>query len=329
MDLSHSAMLPNVESRLKLRQLALVVAICDTGSLRKASEAMHVTQPAATNALQELEFTLGVPLFVRSKAGMKPTSFGQLLVERSRLLLSNVRAIADEIQQLKDGDTGQVVIGTLPASAMTIVPQAIILARHEKPGITLQLMEGSTAQLLPALKRGEIDVIVGRIPPIQIGEPLHYEVLIAEPNEVVCRAGHPLASRPRLTLQDLAGSEWILPDEGSHVRTEVREAFVKAGLQPPEPVLVTSSTAVRLALLTTTDMLGVLTQRAARVNQEQGLVKILDVGLNTRIAPIVLVTRGSAVLTPATTSFIGFVRRAAAHPQHAASRAIALGIPDG
>jgi DNA-binding transcriptional LysR family regulator len=109
------------------------------------------------------------------------------------------------------------------------------------------------------------------------------------------------------------------------VRTEFQETFVKAGLQPPEPVLVTSSTAVRLALLTTTDMLGVLTQQAARENERQGLVKVLNAGLNVRMAPIVLVTPSNAVMTPAATSFIRFVRQAAAESRRAAPKPAARG----
>jgi DNA-binding transcriptional LysR family regulator len=68
------------EARLKSRQLALVVALDDTRSLRQAAERIHISQPAATRLLQELESQLGVELFQRSRRGMQPTMAGEVMV---------------------------------------------------------------------------------------------------------------------------------------------------------------------------------------------------------------------------------------------------------
>jgi DNA-binding transcriptional LysR family regulator len=302
------AILP--EDRLKLRHFRLIVAIEDTGSMRKAAEELGITQPAASNALHELEYILGVSLFSRSRSGTEPTSFGKTLIKRGRFLLSNVRATADEIAQAKNGDVGEVHVGILPASALTILPLAIKRATETKPNITLHVIEGATGQLLPALVRGELDMVIGRIPATQIPENIDREELLAEPNEVVCRAGHPLAARGRLTLADLAEAKWILPEEGAHLRSDFHAAFVHGGLRPPDPIVLTSSTVLRLTLIETTDLLGMLTRRTALQNQERGTLAILDAKLLSPTPPTLLLTRADAIATPVASVFAELIREA-------------------
>jgi molybdate transport repressor ModE-like protein len=304
------AILP--EDRLKLRHFRLIVAIEDMGSMRKAADALGITQPAASNALHELEYILGVPLFERSRAGTEATPFGKLLIERGRFLLSNVRATADEIAQAKNGDVGAVHVGILPASALTILPLAIKRCAAIRPNIVIHVIEGATRQLLPTLVRGELDMVIGRIPASQIPEHLDQEPLLAEPNEVVCRAGHRLASRDRLTVKDLAGEKWILPEEGAHLRADLHAAFVQAGLRSPDPVVVTSSTVLRLTLIETTDFLGMLTRRTALMNQERGTLNILNVKLLGPTPPTLLLTRAGSIATPVATAFAGLIREASA-----------------
>lgn len=304
----------SIESRIKLRHLMIAVAVYESGSVRRASERLNLSQPATTKALHDLEDQLGVALFARSKAGMTPTVFGDKFVVHARAILNDVRSSADAIRQMKEGDTGEVVVGTLPASAMTIAPRAIAIARKRRPGLHIRLYEGSTGQLVPALQRGEIDIIIGRLPPAQSYERVAQEILCDDPNVIVCRKGHVLETRGPIDPARLLDHDWVLPDEGSHVRADLRRFFEDRGLAPPDPVLVTSSTVVRLTLVMSTDMIAVLTRRAADANAERGLLAILDVGLVAPRAHIVVATRENAILTPASEFFIDCVREAAAGP---------------
>lgn len=301
----------NLEGRLRLRQFALAIAIHDLGSLHKAAEALNITQPAATSALKELEATFGTTLFERSRVGMEPTMFGRLLVERARVILANIRATAIEMRELQGGETGEVRIGTLPSSALGIIPQAILLSRRHRPGVQLHLAEGAVGQLLPALKHGDLDLVVGRMPLALAETDFAFEVLAAEPNVVVCRAGHPLASRSGLTLRDLAGEDWILPEEGAHFRSQWQAAFAAAGIDPPEARIVTSSVTIRVALLALSDMLCVLTRRAAFSMRDRGEIAILDVPIYREVPPSIVVWRAGAMRTPAARAFCDYLREAA------------------
>jgi DNA-binding transcriptional LysR family regulator len=304
-------MAPSLDPRLKLRHLALAVAIEESGSLRKAADRIGITQAAASNLLIELEHILGVSLFSRSRSGTRATAIGSLLVDRARPILSNVRATTDEISQVRDGLTGQVYVGMLHAAALTIMPLAITITRREKPAITLHVVEGPTRQHLDSLLHGDLDIVVGRVPLTQVSGLLHKEVLLVEPIEVVCRAGHELARKSRIDLKDVIGCDWILPEAGSSLREDFRATFLNASLQPPEPVLVTSSTVLRMALVEGSDMLGVLARRAALLHERRGTLEILDLGLIFSHAPTLLLTRADAILSPAATAFVGHVRDAA------------------
>jgi DNA-binding transcriptional LysR family regulator len=302
---------PAVDPRLKLRHLSLAVAIDETGSLRKAADRLHITQAAASHLLSELEFIIGAPLFARSRSGTRPTTIGTRLVERARPILSNIRAATEEVQQVGDGQSGDVYVGVLHAAAMTIIPLAVQVARKDNPGIRLHLIEGPSQQHLDSLLRGDLDLVVGRVPPAQVSGLLHKEVLLVEPIEVVCRAGHPLALKARLELADALTADWILPESGSSLRDDFSLTFTKANLEPPEPAIVTSSTVVRLSLIEGSDMLGVLPRRSALAHEHRGSLKILDFGLMFSHAPTLLLTRVDAIFSPAATAFVRHVRSAA------------------
>ena len=303
-------MLPELDPRLKLRHFSLVVAIDESGSLRKAANMLKITQAAASSLLAELEFVLGAPLFSRSRSGTRPTNVGSILIERARPILSNIRAATEELQQAKGGASGDVYVGMLPVAALTIVPVAVRITREHKPNVRIHLIEGTTRQLLDALVRGDLDLIIGRVPQSQISGLIRKEYLLNEPNELVCRVGHPL-TRKKITLTDLANAEWILPEPGSYLWDDVRAMFFSASLDPPQPALVTSSTALRLALFETTDMIGVLTRQAARVYEARGFLKILDFKMIVEEAPTLVLSRQDSVLTPAAMAFIEHVRDAA------------------
>jgi len=304
-------MLPQLDPRLKLRHFALIIAVDESGSLRKAADILKITQAAASSLLAELEFILDAPLFSRSRSGTRPTNVGSILIERARPILSNIRAATEELQQAKGGASGDVFIGMLPVAALTIMPVAVRITREQKPNVRIHLIEGTTRQLLDALVRGDLELIVGRVPQSQISGLIRKEYLLNEPNELVCRVGHPLARKKKITLADLANSEWILPEPGSYLWDDIRATFQAESLEPPHPVVVTSSTALRLALYETTDMIGVMTRQTARVYEARGILKVLDVKMIVDDAPTLVLSRQDSVLTPAAMAFVEHVRDAA------------------
>jgi DNA-binding transcriptional LysR family regulator len=110
------AVLPSVGSivsRLRFRRVALLTALDEQGSLHKAAEVMHMTQPAATKALHEMEDALGVTLFDRSPRGIEATELGRCVIRYARLIQSDVANLREELQNMISGRGGRLSIGTI------------------------------------------------------------------------------------------------------------------------------------------------------------------------------------------------------------------------
>ncbi|HCN71431.1 MAG TPA: LysR family transcriptional regulator, partial [Pusillimonas sp.] len=107
--------------RLKLQQLAVFERVLNCGSLLAASRELHMTQPAITKIIQELEEHFGQTLLVRSRRGVQPTDFGLMLRNHCRTLMADLRYLADDLNSWSAGVSGQVVVGTLLAASAQLL----------------------------------------------------------------------------------------------------------------------------------------------------------------------------------------------------------------
>src|ERR1051325_10340945 len=111
--------------RLKLRDLDILMAVIDTGSMGKAAGRLNISQPAVSKAIVELEDALGVPLVDRSRRGVVPTPYGLALGKRSTAIFNDLRQGVQDIDFLADPTKGEVRIGTTEPVASTIILPAI------------------------------------------------------------------------------------------------------------------------------------------------------------------------------------------------------------
>jgi DNA-binding transcriptional LysR family regulator len=244
--------------RLKLRQLALVAAIDTHRSLRKAAEAVAVTQPAATRLLHELEQALGVPLFVRHAWGMEPTGYGDAFVRHSRSLLSEVAEAQLELRSLATGARGVLRVGGVTGAVPRWLSPAVIAVRTERPALRVGILVNTSDVLAEALLAGTLDVAIGRLPATADARLLQAEPLAEEPLCIVARTGHPLQRRPSVGAADLGDATWILQPPGSPARLETDAMFDRMGLRAGLEVIETASIVATLALLRASDALSVV-----------------------------------------------------------------------
>ena len=153
----------NTRSRLKIRQMLLLVALDDTGSLNKAAEATHMSQPAASKMLNDIEALFGVPFFERLPRGMRPAVHGTTLVRHVRMALANLAQGQDSIATLHAGLAGQVNFGTIITPSMTMIPQAITEAKAMAPRLNIGVTVGASNELLARMRNGELDFLVAGI----------------------------------------------------------------------------------------------------------------------------------------------------------------------
>lgn len=195
-----------LDGRLKFRHLILLIAVYEHGSVVRAAESLHLTQPAATRTLHELEALADLPLFVRVPRGMRPTVYGEALTEHARAVVAEIRRAGDHLTGLRQGLDGTVTVGTLLAGANVLLPRAVAGLKRERPRLTVVVREGTPDVLHPALLAGELDVIVGRVgsTPTE-GDGLRQRKLYREPIRLAVRSGHPLLDTADVTLADTLG----------------------------------------------------------------------------------------------------------------------------
>ncbi|MER0483366.1 LysR substrate-binding domain-containing protein [Streptomyces sp. Edi2] len=245
------------DGRLKVRHLLLVDALSRQGSVVGAAKELHVTQPAATRSLHEVEDILGVPLFERGPRGVSATVFGEAFTRHARAVLAQLTQAGRHLVELAEADRGTVVVGTHLAGSNILLPRAVAALKRNHPLLTVVVREASPEELLRDLEAGRIDLIVGRLT-APSGEGLIRRPLYDEYVGLVVRAGHPLTERPGAGLADTLGFPWILPGQQTTLRREVEELFARQGLGTPQNrVEATSFLAVRQLLLDT-DVVAVL-----------------------------------------------------------------------
>ncbi|WP_439678614.1 LysR substrate-binding domain-containing protein [Embleya sp. MST-111070] len=252
-----------LNGRLKLRHLVLICAIADHGSVLRAAKTLHLAQPAVTRGLRESEHILGVDLFIRGPRGVTPTLFGEAFLEHARAVLAELRRAGDRIEGLVDGQVGTVTVGTLLAGSNVLLPKAIAGLKRLRPGIRVIVREAPFDTHLPLLREGEIDLIVGRLNPIDDHPDLRQVRLYSEPVDVVARVGHPACDVVEPTLGDLVGHPWVVPLEQTALRAELEQAFRHAGLVMPDDIVECTSILTVGALVRDADMLAVLPHSVA------------------------------------------------------------------
>ena len=154
----------HLRARLKARQLALLVAIADHRSLRRAAQEIAVTQPAATRMLADLEDALGVPLFDRFAWGMQSTPYGDTLIRYARGVLTDLSEARDEIAALASGAKGKLRVGSVTGAVPRLLAPALRAVREGRPGLKVFVLVNTSDVLVSALRQGTLDVAIGQLP---------------------------------------------------------------------------------------------------------------------------------------------------------------------
>ncbi|MGG6462831.1 LysR substrate-binding domain-containing protein [Solilutibacter silvestris] len=285
-------------TRLKTRHLLLLVHLYEQRSVLRAAEAANMTQPAASKLLAEMESQLGVPLFERHARGVEPTGYGQVLIRRARAALSEIGRAHDEIVALRSGLIGQVSIGTVVNPGTTLVPQAIAEVKREFPGILIKVEMDYSRPLVAKLQDGQLDIVIGRIMEAEGAAELDFEPLADEPHATIVRADHPLARRDKVSHADLAEHGWIMPPQGSVLRSKLDAVFLEHGLPLPQNIVETASLPVIIHLLRNSDMLSALPAESVAPYLQTGQMRVLPIELGVRMEYFGIIRRRDQPLSP-------------------------------
>ncbi|AMB60220.1 LysR substrate-binding domain-containing protein [Microterricola viridarii] len=293
-----------LDGRLKIRHLVLVTAVADEGTLVRAAESLHITQPVVTRGLREVEELLGVPLFERLPRGVVPTQYGHAFIARARSVLAELRIAAEEVRLLQSAQLGTVTVGTHLAGSNLLLPRAIAALKAEHPRLTVVVREGTPDTLQQWLLSGDLDLTVGRLSPT-VPVRLEQERLHQEPIRLVARVGHPVHARPNVPLADLVGYPWIFPVAQTALRAELEAVFFHEGLPLPADRVECTSMLTLRNLLVSSDVIAALPMFIAVDDRE---LRILQTPLSSIRRSVGVTTSKDRAPAAAATALLGHLR---------------------
>lgn len=298
-------------ARLRFRHLQFLDILGRTRNLRLTAEQMHVTQPAATKILMDIEEILEARLFDRLPRGMQPNELGLFTLRYASTALDGQRRFVDEFNALKQGGHGHLTIGAITGSAAHLLLASVVEIQRLRPLLVLKILEQSSDQLILWLAERKIDLMIGRFTDEEQRSQFHYERLSDEPLCVVGGLRHPLRGATDLTLTELAHWPWILYPPSTAVRKVSDDLFGGAGLALTAGVVETPSFLFALELMNTTNMMSL--QPAALVEKyvNRGLLARIPVSWPDRMPDYGLISRLGEPLTPSAQAFITVLRETA------------------
>jgi DNA-binding transcriptional LysR family regulator len=286
------------------RQLRVFNEVAKQLSFAKAARALHLTPPAVTMQVKDLEAQIGLPLFDRNGRQVSLTTPGEYMLVYARKLLATLKDAEDAAARLKQAEAGTLTIGMV-STAKYFLPRMLAEFRREHEHVEIRLAEGNREKLVQLLQANEVDIAVMGRPPRELAT--RAEPFAAHPHVFVAAASHPLATREaQVDVESLRPQPFIVREEGSGTRAAMEQFFADARLQPRVAMEMSSNETIKQAVIA--DMgLSFLSLHTLQLELEKGLVAVLDV----QGAPVLrawnVVHTLSKVLSPAAEAFRYFM----------------------
>jgi DNA-binding transcriptional LysR family regulator len=217
---------------MQFQQLAYVVAVAEERHFTRAAARLHLAQPSLSRQIRLLERELGVLLFNRGPGQglVTLTADGEALLPFIRRVLADVEATSDEARALTGMARGRLSIGATPSLITRVLAPALVEFHATHPGIELLVVEAGSRQLVRQLASGEVDLALVVLP---IADPqVATAPLFDDPLVLAVAPDHPLATRPRVAVADLAGLPLVMFREGYDLREVTLAACRDAGVEP-------------------------------------------------------------------------------------------------
>lgn len=290
--------------RLKFRDLHILLAVAEAGSMNKAARALAMSQPSVSKAIADLEHAVGARLLDRNPQGIEPTVYGRAMLKYGVAVFDDLNQCVKELEFLKDPTVGELRLGCSEPLAAGFVSAVIEGIARQHRGIDFHVVPANSEALRREhLPHRNIELAVALVP-IPNEEPdLDVHVLFDDRYIVVAGAQSPWARRRKVSLAELLLEPWILPPPDSAVGQSISEAFHTQGCKVPRARVVSFSIPMHHHVLAAAGFLAVLPASMLHLGPHLGLRKVpVDLWRNSRqVAVIALKNRA---LSPIAQLFI-------------------------
>jgi DNA-binding transcriptional LysR family regulator len=296
-----------VRRRLRLRDVDILLAVIQTGSMGKAAAALNMSQPAVSKAIASLEHTLAVRLLDRSRQGVEPTPYGRALIKRGVAMFDELRQGVQDIASLTDPTVGEIRMGGSEHTISAIYSPVVHRFSGRYPRMSFHIIVGDLRTMSRELDARHIDFVVSRMysPP---SEEHSVEVLFEDPLVVVTGPNNPLARRRKIEFAELLDEPWTLQPRENSFGSFATDAFRAAGLAPPQITVATTSSNLRGEMLATGRYLTMVPRYWVLLPRRHPSLRVLPVEFpHTRLKGAIITLKNRS-LSRATELFIDSVR---------------------
>jgi DNA-binding transcriptional LysR family regulator len=238
--------------RLKLRDLHILLAVTECGSMGRASTQLGMSQPVISKAIANLEHAVGSKLLDRGPHGVQPTMFGRALLRCGMAVFDDLRRGVKEVEYLQDPTTGELRVGCTEPLASGFVALVIDQLSRAAPHALFQVVPGDSESLQHReLRQHRIELAIVPTTGLVLEQDTELEVIFDDRHVIMARADSKWAKRRKIKLAELIDEPWILPPPGSTSGDYIADAFRAAGCRPPRAHVASFSIPLHQHMLAT------------------------------------------------------------------------------
>lgn len=260
---------------MTLTEMRYLVALARERHFGKAAESCHVSQPTLSVAIKKVESELGVTLFERNAADVRVTPLGEQLIAQASNVLAEAQRLHEMVHQGKDPLRGLLRVGVIYTIAPYLLPHLIPALHQRAPHMPLYLKEDFTHNLIPALKQGELDVLILAMPVNESG--IVAQAVYREPFRLIAPKRHELAQQESVAADALGGENLLLLGQGNCFRDQTLEACPRVDIRqgPGDSFEGSSLETIRLMVASGMGIAVMPSSAADPLEGTQELVKVL------------------------------------------------------
>lgn len=265
------------DAQLSLRHLRCFLEIARVESVSIAADRLHVTQPAVSRSLKELENMLGAQLFDRVGRGLRLNEAGRIFQSHAAASMTELMRGHDRLAK-NGGASIRLSVGALPTASTDLLPRAALRFRQEAPNVRLHILTGPNWLLFNQLREGALDLVVGRMPEGDTASGVTFQQLYIEDVVIVCRPDHPILES---TVPEDGVKQFplILPPKGAVISGTVDRYLSSIGLPEMRGDFETVALPVGRKIVQSSDMLWFISRGV--VAEELGLGTLIAVDLSS------------------------------------------------
>lgn len=297
-----------MENRLRFRHINCFLAVAQERNLGRAAERLHLSQPAVSKTLSELEALAGARLVERGRHGARLTPEGEHFLRYALDVGQALDSAGAALSNAVMPRAAALEIGALPTVANGILPDALIRLRALRPHAGVRLRTATNALLLAALKAGELDFVLGRMADPAAMQGLSFEFLYAEPLVMAVRPKHPLLAHGAISLPAVLAYPLIVAPQGTVPRLNTDAYFDAHALRVPPESVETLSVSVARLVAQRSDAVWITPERAACDDVRGGSLAALPLPMTGAEEPVGIVRRSAGTTSELAQTFADILR---------------------